>query len=119
EEKFIKYIDWIDNLKIRGSYGEVGALAGSPFQYLSTYNAYGPAYVLGGQAVQAVSERNEYNPNITWERAKKYDIGLDVSIWEGLLSFEVDYFYEKRSNMLIAPNVVVPVEYGIGLSQVN
>ena len=119
EEQFIKDINWIDNLKIRGSYGEVGALAGSPFQYLSTYNAYGPAYVLGGQAVQAANERNESNPNITWERAIKKDIGFEAAFWKGLLSMEVDYFYEKRSNMLVSPNVVVPSEYGIGLSEVN
>jgi TonB-linked SusC/RagA family outer membrane protein len=119
QENFMKNIGWIDNLKIRGSYGEVGALAGTPFQYLSTFNAYGPAYVLGGQAVQAVSERNENNPNITWERAKKSDIGLEGSFWKGLLSFEADYFYEKRSNMLVNPDVIVPSEYGIGLSQVN
>ena len=119
EEQFIKNLDWISNLKIRGSYGEVGALAGSAFQYLSTYNAYGPAYTFGGQAVQGVNERNEYNPNITWERAKKYDAGFDLSLWKGLLTIEADYFYEKRSNMLVAPDVVVPAEYGIGLSQVN
>ncbi|HEY4155002.1 MAG TPA: SusC/RagA family TonB-linked outer membrane protein, partial [Puia sp.] len=119
QENFLKDISWIDNLKIRGSYGEVGALAGAPFQYLSTYSVYGPAYVLGGQAVQAASERAESNPNITWERAKKTDIGLDLSLWNGLLTLEADYFYEKRSNMLVSPNVIVPSEYGIGLSQVN
>jgi TonB-linked SusC/RagA family outer membrane protein len=119
EEDFIKNINWIDNLKLRGSYGEVGALAGSPFQYLSTYNVYGPAYVIDGQAAQAIRERNESNPAITWERARKKDIGLEASFWKGLLNVEVDYFYEKRSNMLVNPDVVVPAEYGIGLSQVN
>lgn len=119
EENFMKNIAWINNLKIRASYGEVGALAGAAFQYLSTFNAFGPAYVIGGQAVQAVSERNENNPNITWERAKKRDIGLEATFWKGLFSVEADYFYEKRSNMLVNPDVIVPAEYGIGLSQVN
>lgn len=119
EEKFIKDIDWIDNLKLRFSYGEVGALAGAPFQYLSTFNAYGPAYTLGGEALQGINERNEFNPNITWERAKKSDVGLDLSFWNGLLNLEADFFFEKRSNMLVAPDVIVPMEYGIGLSQVN
>jgi TonB-linked SusC/RagA family outer membrane protein len=119
EENFMKNIDWITGLKIRGSYGEVGALAGAPFQYLSTFNAFGPAYVIGGQAVQGASERNENNPNITWERAKKSDIGFEATLWNGLLNVEADYFYEKRSNMLVNPDVIVPAEYGIGLSQVN
>jgi len=120
EEKFVREnIEWIDNLKLRASYGEVGALAGGPFQYLSTYGVYGPGYALGGSGVQAVFERSEPNPNITWERAKKTDIGLELGLWGGLVNIEADYFYEKRSNMLIAPDVVTPVEYGIGLSQVN
>ena len=119
EENFMKEISWIDNLKIRGSYGEVGALAGVPFQYLSTYSTFGPAYVLGGNAVQAAGERNESNPSITWERAKKTDIGVEFNLLHGLFNIEADYFYEKRSNMLVSPNVIVPAEYGIGLSQVN
>ncbi|WP_215239074.1 TonB-dependent receptor [Dyadobacter helix] len=120
EERFIKdNLRWIDNLKLRGSYGEVGALAGSAFQYMSTYSVAGPAYVIGGSAVQAIRERNEPNPNITWERAKKTDVGIEATLWKGLLNLEADYFYEKRSNMLVNPDVIVPVEYGIGLSQVN
>jgi len=120
EENFLKNkVAWLDNLKIRASYGEVGALAGSPFQYLSTYGVSGPGYVLGGQAVQIVSERAEPNPNITWERAKKMDVGLEIGLFSQSLQLEVDYFHEKRNNMLVAPDVITPEEYGIGLSQVN
>src|SRR5690606_5040389 len=120
EEQFIKdRVNWLTNLKVRGSYGEVGALAGSPFQYLSTYGVVGTAYAFNGTAVQGVYERAEPNPNITWERAKKMDVGLEAGLWNDQLSLEVDYFYEKRSNMLLNPNVVIPVEYGIGLSQEN
>lgn len=120
EEKFIKdNLRWVNNLKLRASYGEVGALAGSGFQYLSTYGVSGPGYKLGGTALQIVSERAEPNPNITWERARKTDIGLEFSIFNGMINMEADYFFEKRSNMLVAPDVVTPLEYGIGLSQVN
>lgn len=120
EENFLKNkISWLDNLKVRASYGEVGALAGSPFQYLSTYAVSGPGYVLGGSAVQIISERNEPNPKITWERAKKTDIGFEFAFLKHKVQLEIDYFYEKRSNMLVAPDVITPEEYGIGLSQVN
>lgn len=120
EESFIKdHFDWIQNLKIRASYGEVGALAGGPFQYLSAYNVMGGAYKFGNNVVSGVQERSEPNLNITWERAKKTDVGIEFSLFNGALNIEADYFYEKRSNMLVAPNVITPVEYGIGLSQVN
>src|SRR5690606_33744331 len=97
----------------------VGALAGSPFQYMGTYNVIGGNHVINGNPVMGISERIEPNPNITWERARKTDIGLEVGLWNGLLNAEIDYFYERRSNMLVSPNVVVPLEYGIGLSQEN
>ena len=69
--------------------------------------------------MQGIAPRIEANPNITWERARKSDIGLEATLWKGLLNIEADYFYEKRSNMLANPGVIVPVEYGISLSQVN
>lgn len=120
EEKFIKdNFSWINNLKIRGSYGESGALAGSPFQYLSSYNLASNASILNYTATQGLVESSQANSDITWERAKKSDIGLETNLWNGLLTAELDYFYEKRTDMLFAPIVTVPAEYGVGLSQVN
>ncbi|WP_375446941.1 SusC/RagA family TonB-linked outer membrane protein [uncultured Fibrella sp.] len=127
EESFMKNnVTWVDALKIRGSYGESGALPyfpGNPpqlaaFQYLSSYSLYGGSAVFG-DPTQGVSERAQANPNITWERAKKFNIGLEGSLYKGKLTFEVDYFTERRSNMLVVPFVSVPAEYGVGLSQVN
>ena len=119
EESFMKRFGWINNLKLRGSYGESGALAGSPFQYLSSYNLYGNASVINGITTQGIRENSEPNTNITWERAKKMDIGFEMNLWNGLLSLEADYFSEKRTDMLFPPTVTVPVEYGVGLAQQN
>ncbi|WP_236970455.1 TonB-dependent receptor [Membranihabitans marinus] len=119
EEKFLKENTWLDNLKLRVSYGESGALAGSAFQYLSLFNVYGPAAVIDGVAVQAASEGLEPNPNITWERAQKSNVGFEINLLRGLFNLEMDLFYELRNNMLTSPTVVVPAEYGVGLSQVN
>ena len=122
EENFIKdNFSWVNNLKLRGSYGVSGNLAGSAFQYLSSYGLRS-SYGFGGTQfaqVQGVFERNEANKNITWETAKKMDIGLEGTFFNGKLGFEFDFFKERRSDMLITPNAVVPVEYGIGISQIN
>ncbi|GAA4315265.1 TonB-dependent receptor [Compostibacter hankyongensis] len=119
EEPFIKdRLTWIDNLKLRGSYGESGNLVG-PDQWSSSMSITGAAYVMDGKTVQGANERVEPNPFITWERAKKADIGLEGVLWRGLLGFEVDYFYEKRNNMLVSPNSTIPTEYGIGIAQIN
>jgi hypothetical protein len=68
---------------------------------------------------QGLYENSQANPNITWERAKKTDVGLEASLWNSLLTIEADYFFERRSNMLFPPTVTVPQEYGVALSQVN
>jgi TonB-linked SusC/RagA family outer membrane protein len=121
EEKFVKdHFDWINNLKLRGSWGKSGNLAGDPYQYLSVYSLYGNAYAFGtGNLVQGSSINLEANPHITWEKSTKSDIGLEGTLWRGALSFEADYFYEKRTGMLLQPNITVPIEYGLALAQEN
>lgn len=118
EESFMQDIKWMDKLKFRLSYGESGNLAGSSYQYMSDYG-FGTAGNLGGVPVTGMWENLQGNPNITWEKAKKFDFGVEFSMLNGMFSLEADYFYEKRSNMLMAPNALVPAEYGIPLSQVN
>ena len=127
EESFIKdHIKWIDNLKLRGSWGESGALpyyigttTVADFNYLSTYGLYSNSAVLDGNITQGLSATRQGNPDITWEKAQKTDIGLEGSILHGLFGFEIDYFYEKRSNMLLDTANHLPAEYGLSVGQVN
>ncbi len=125
EENFMKGLSYINNLKLRGSWGKSGNLPFvngriADFQYLNGYNLYGNAYAFGsGNLVQGSYIPREANPNITWEIATKTDIGFEASLWKGLLTVEADYFHEKRTGMLLAPAVSVPVEYGLDLSQEN
>jgi hypothetical protein len=95
-------------------------LAGSAFQYMTGYDLRGNAYAFGnGKLVQGSSVPREANPNITWEISTKSNIGLDLNLWNSLLNIEFDYFTEIRSGMLLAPQVTLPVEYGLSLSQEN
>jgi TonB-linked SusC/RagA family outer membrane protein len=119
-EKFFESVRNVDFLKLRGSAGKSGMLAGNAFQYLNSYNLSGNAYAFGdGLLVQGSNVPRESNPNITWEVAKKADFAVEGSFWKGLLRIEADFFYEKRSNMLFAPQGSIPVEYGLALSQEN
>jgi TonB-linked SusC/RagA family outer membrane protein len=120
EEDFVRNsFSSLDALKLRASYGESGNLAGGPFQYLSGYSIYSNAAFFRGAPSTGIAESQQGNAQITWEVARKYDIGVEASLWSGRLTFEADYFYEKRSNMLTTPLVIVPGEYGVGLSEVN
>ncbi len=120
EEDFIKDLGYINNLKIRGSWGKSGNLAGSAYQYLYGYTLAGSRYAFGsGSMVQSAYTAQEPNPNITWEKSSKYNFGLEVELWNSLLMLEADYFFEKREGMLLSPAVTVPYEYGLTLAQEN
>lgn len=120
EEEFLKsHSHWLNNLKLRASYGLSGNLASSPFQYMSSYTYRAIAGVLDGKPYPGLQETLEPNPRITWETAKKFDIGVDMTLWNGLLDITADWFYEIRSNMLVTPTSTVSAEYGIGLTQIN
>ncbi len=124
QENFMKDIKWVDILKLRGSYGQSGAYPRSgggiqTYQYLSPYNLNTNSAVINGASTQGISEGLQGNPNITWERANKFDVGLEATLWRGALSVDADYFYEKRSDMLIPNSAALPGEYGIGTGLLN
>jgi TonB-linked SusC/RagA family outer membrane protein len=124
EEKFMQPVTWIENLKLRASWGESGAYPVSggniqTYQYLSSYNVYGNSAVLNGSATQGINEALQGNPLITWEKSKKTDVGFEATLWKGALGIEADYFIDKRTNMLVPITAALPAEYGIGVGLVN
>lgn len=125
EENFMQNVSKVNNLKLRGSWGKSGNLPYingnlAAFQYLAGYDLRGNAYAFGnGALVQGSSITSEPNPNITWEISTKLDLGFDLTMYNGLLNVEFDYFHEDRTGMLLTPQVTLPVEYGLSLSQEN
>lgn len=126
EEKFMDNMrETVTDFKVRGSWGKSGNLPYingqlAAFQYLSGYDLRGNAYAFGnGNLVQGSRQAAESNPNITWEVATKFDVGFDLNMWNNLLHVEFDYFREERTGMLLTPQVTLPVEYGLSLSQEN
>ena len=120
KEEFFKNFRFIDNLKLRASYGEMGNDQVDAFQYLSTFS-YGGGFVSGDPVVlnKTVVPNVVPNPNITWEVAKTTNLGLDAGFWDSLLGIEFDMFYTKRSNILAFRNASVPTFTGISLPAEN
>jgi len=118
EEGFMKKYTFINELKLRGSYGIMGNDLVSAFQYLTTYG-YGNNYVIGGSNVIGLVETGVPNPNITWETAKTGNIGLDATLWDGLLGITFDYFQTRRSDILTTAASVVPGYTGLTLPDEN
>jgi TonB-linked SusC/RagA family outer membrane protein len=126
EERFLD-LDWVDELKIRGSFGILGNdrvedINGQPasFQYLNLYNI-NEGHVLGeGAALSTgLTPSSVANPNITWETAQKTNLGFDLSMRNGLLDLVFDAFYEERSDILARRNASVPLYTGIELPNEN
>ncbi len=124
EEAFMKdKFPEVENLKLRASYGQMGSDNIAAYQYMATaklQDAWG-SYVLGSSpsVVSTLYFSGTPNPNITWEVANSYNIALEGSMWQGLLGFELEYFYSKRSNILAQRLASVPNYAGMSLPDEN
>ena len=120
EESFIKdNFSALDNLKLRGSYGVLGNDAVSSFDYLTGYVISTDYYIFGATPVPIISSAGLANPNITWETMKISNIGLDGTLWDGKLGFEIDAFYRLRENILAQPTEQIPSTFGASLPRTN
>jgi TonB-dependent starch-binding outer membrane protein SusC len=121
QEDFVsKNFKFIDELKIKGTYGEVGNDQVPAFQYLSLYTFTG-GYNFGQTLTpsQGLIAGVSPNPNITWEVAKISNIALEGSFWKGLLGFAVEVFKQKRTNILASRGLAVPAFAAISLPNEN
>ncbi len=122
EEAFFNN-DIIENLKIRASWGLLGNDRVANFQYLQFYNLDrgNSSYVFGDTKYLAkgLTPGTAPNPNITWETAAKTNIGIDFGLRNSLLTGSIEYFFEKRSDILTARNASVPVYTGLILPAEN
>jgi TonB-linked SusC/RagA family outer membrane protein len=118
EERFFKHLfPFIDMFKIRGSYGFVGSdfsyrkepPVAAAIQYATTgSNYYGNTTVEGSFV----------NPDVTWEKERKTDLGLEVNMFQGRVIFSGSYFYNYRYDQLIGQGDV-PLLIGQDLPKKN
>ena len=111
EESFLNNLPFISELKLRGSYGELGNDRVPAYQYLQAFQ-FGNNYVFGGSDIAGIYSSTLPNPNITWEVSKKFDLGLVAELWDGLLGVDLTLFKEKRSNILWPRNLSVSHVFG-------
>lgn len=125
EEDFFKNVDWLaENVqlfKVRASYGLVGSdvAAGDRYLYKQVYKP-GDSYTFGeGNSFSpgGIKEGDLGNRYVTWEKARKFDVGLDMNLFDKI-SFTFDYFIDKRYDQLVSRNDI-PDLLGIGISPEN
>lgn len=118
KENFMREAEFMDNLKIRASYGQSGNDGVGNFQYLAGYNL-GHFIILDGEPSQGLVSRGIANPNLTWERVKIANVGIDFSFWNRALYGEVDGFYRKRTGIPGTRLASLPSSFGAGLPAEN
>jgi TonB-linked SusC/RagA family outer membrane protein len=123
-ENFLKQVSAITFLKLKGSYGLVGNDIISA-QGLSTRYAYTPTFGGGGYffgtgntAVGGYAENAIANPNVTWEKEKSLNVGIEATIFKNF-DFTFDYFNRDRYDILVASNGTTPLFLGIITPNLN
>lgn len=115
-----KYSNWLNNLKIRASYGQVGndKYQGDRFLYEEAWRQLSNVYYFGTTGVTGIYDARYPNYEVTWERAHKYNVGVEFGFFNGLLTGTVDVFYEKRNDIL-TPYLTRPEWVGVVMSATN
>ena len=138
EEPFMRHLrekHIVDMLKLRASYGEIGDdNIGARFLYMTQW-AYGGRTSLdvnpgnntvtngvltaGGSPYTFYREATVGNPNVKWETVKKTNIGLDYGLFGGLFTGALEFFHDKRVDILVSGSKLVPTYFGQSPSVVN
>lgn len=106
EEGFMKGPGWIDNLKLRASYGESGYDNVANFAYLAGYK-FDYLYVIDSATKQGLVSTGLANPNLTWENMKIYNAGIEYSFFNHKLYGEAEAFYRERDGIAFWDNKAV------------
>lgn len=121
EEKFWKdNLSFIDYFKLRATYGKMGMDPGDPFQYINKY-ALGSGVTLGENkdVVTKIYQSVLANPNITWEKQTTYNFGFDSQFLNQMFHLNTEFFFNRRSDILVKKNASVPSFTGLALPDEN
>lgn len=103
-EEFMQGADWIDDLKIRGGWGETGNQSGiGDFAYLQRYNITRQAWFETGKedALPLITQANLRTPDLTWETTNQVNLGIDATLLDNRLTLAMDYYYKHTTDMLM------------------
>jgi TonB-dependent starch-binding outer membrane protein SusC len=118
EESFMESVGFVDRLKLRASWGQLGNDRMNPdanisldeYQYSNNFG-FSNGYIFNYNTLTTTISQDLYpvaNPDITWEVANNSNIGFEGTLFGGKISFELDYFNNVRSQMLIQRNASIP-----------
>lgn len=107
EENFLRDVEWLSDLKIRGDYGETGNQDFASYQSLATMASY-DLILYKGQLIQGWGINTNPNNDLKWEKGKNWNIGVDFSLFNYTLEGSINYYNRKQSDLLGSYSVPVP-----------
>lgn len=127
EEQFMSFLKeshYIDMLKLRASLGEIGSDNAGSYLYMDEWSYGGKASttVDNGQESTYVQYRQSKlgNPDVHWETVRKFNFGIDYSLFQGLLAGNIEIFRDKRYDILInAGDRAIPSYFGFDVPVTN
>lgn len=115
-EKFLKNVNWINLLKIRASWGQLGNQNISNYYNGSDILSSGQNYSLGGTLNSGVAIQNMTNKQLTWETAQQLNFGIDFNLKNGI-ELTADYFDKRTKDLLkLQP---IPATMALGYPYAN
>jgi len=118
KENFMKNTNFVDQLKLRASYGSSGIDNVGNFQYLTGYT-FGGYWLFGTNTSLGIVSTGLPNPNLTWERVSIYNVGTDFSFLKNKLFGTIEAFYRTLSGIPATQVTTLPSTFGATLPQVN
>lgn len=113
EEFFKRALPKVEFFKLRASIGVLGAKNCEAFLYRKSYSWNANAVVFGNTAQNVLYNAVAYPfEDLTWERIRSTNVGFDLSVWNGKLGVEFDYFYKYTYNILNNVSSVYPESLG-------
>ncbi|WP_277482002.1 SusC/RagA family TonB-linked outer membrane protein [Catalinimonas alkaloidigena] len=104
---------FVSDLKLRGSYGELGSQNIGNYVTITGLNIYTDYFFDGGRQ-SGTALTNFANPNVVWETTKTTDIGADIGLMDDKISITLDYFNKRSEDILT--DLPIPVYGGVGSS---
>ncbi len=118
KESFFEDVTWMSKAKLRASYGELGSDDISAFRYLEFFK-FGGASIVDGEVAQTIYSTGLKDDKTTWEKAKNYNLGIELGFLNNALTFEADMFYKRTSDILTTRAMEVPDTFGAKLPLEN
>ena len=113
KENWLADVDWLNQLKVRGSFGQTGNDNHLASTSSYTFYAYADQYSLTGANGVFSDGVLAYkgNPDLKWEKTNAFDFGVDYAFFGGRLNGALDFYYRSTSNLLDFKNVAMSNGY--------